>query len=49
MAVKPVQAVTRALAVLDAVAQHEPVGVAALGRILGEDTSAVQRLSLIHI
>jgi IclR family acetate operon transcriptional repressor len=43
MAVKPVQAVTRALAVLDAVAQHEPVGVAALARLVGEDTSAVQR------
>jgi len=43
VAVKPVQAVTRALAVLDAVAQHGPVGVAALGRLLGEDTSAVQR------
>jgi IclR family acetate operon transcriptional repressor len=43
MAVKPVQAVTRALAVLDAVAQHEPVGVAALARIVGEGTSAVQR------
>lgn len=43
MAVKPVQAVTRALAVLDAVARHEPVGVAALARIVGEDTSAVQR------
>jgi len=48
VAVKPVQAVTRALAVLDAVAQHEPVGVAALGRILGEDTSAVQR-SLVSL
>jgi IclR family acetate operon transcriptional repressor len=43
VAVKPVQAVTRALAVLDAVARHEPVGVAALARILAEDTSAVQR------
>jgi len=48
VAVKPVEAVTRALAVLDAVAQHEPVGVAALARILGEDTSAVQR-SLVSL
>jgi IclR family transcriptional regulator, acetate operon repressor len=43
MAVKPVRAVTRALAVLDAVAGHEPIGVAALARLLHEDTSAVQR------
>ncbi len=43
MAVKPVRAVTRALAVLDAVAGHEPIGVAALARLLHEDTSGVQR------
>jgi IclR family acetate operon transcriptional repressor len=35
--------VQRALEVLEAVAEHQPVGVAELSRILSEDKSAVQR------
>ncbi|NUU20698.1 MAG: helix-turn-helix domain-containing protein, partial [Streptomycetaceae bacterium] len=43
MSVKPLHSVQRALEVLEAVAEHQPVGVAELSRILAEDKSAVQR------
>ena len=44
MAVKPLQGVQRGLLVLEALAEHQPVGVAALARLLGEDKSALQRV-----
>ena len=43
MPVKPIQSVERALRVLEAVAEEQPVGVADLARSLDEDKSAVQR------
>src|SRR5215218_6454615 len=44
MAVKPLQSLTRALAAIDAIAEHQPVGLSALARALGEDKSALQRV-----
>jgi IclR family acetate operon transcriptional repressor len=44
MAVKPLQSLQRALAVIEAIAANQPVGVAALARLLDEDKSAVQRV-----
>jgi IclR family acetate operon transcriptional repressor len=44
MAVKPLLSLQRALAVLEAVAEHQPIGVAALARLLDEDKSALQRV-----
>lgn len=44
MAVKPLQGVERALAVVEAVAAHQPIGVAGLCRLLDEDKSALQRV-----
>jgi IclR family acetate operon transcriptional repressor len=44
MAVKPLQSLARALEVIEAVAAHQPVGVAELARITGEDKSALQRV-----
>jgi IclR family transcriptional regulator, acetate operon repressor len=44
MAVKPLQSLQRALVVLEAVAEHQPVGVGALCRLLDEDKSALQRV-----
>ena len=43
MSVKPLQSVQRALEVLEAVAEHQPVGVGELSRLLDADKSAVQR------
>ncbi|GCD93132.1 IclR family transcriptional regulator [Embleya hyalina] len=43
MSVKPLQSVRRALEVLEAVAEHQPVGVGELSRLLDTDKSAVQR------
>lgn len=43
MAVKHVQSATRVLATFEALADHQPVGVGALARVLGDDKSAVQR------
>lgn len=43
MAVKRSQSAARVLAALEGVAQHQPVGVSALARILGADKSATQR------
>ena len=43
MAVKAVRSATRVLAVLEAVADLQPVGLGALARHLDEDKSAVQR------
>ncbi len=43
MAVKPLRSATRVLAVLEAVAAHQPVGLTAVTRLLDEDKSAVQR------
>lgn len=43
MAVKGLRSAERMLAVLEAVAEHQPIGVGALTRALGEDKSAVQR------
>jgi len=43
MAVKQVQSATRVLATFEALADHQPVGVGALARVLDDDKSAVQR------
>jgi IclR family acetate operon transcriptional repressor len=43
VAVKPLRSATRVLAVLEAVAAHQPVGLGELTRRLEEDKSAVQR------
>jgi IclR family acetate operon transcriptional repressor len=43
MAVKQVRSGARVLATFEAVAHHQPVGVGALARALGDDKSAVQR------
>lgn len=43
MAVKGLRSAERVLTVLEAVAEHQPVGVGALARTLDEDKSAVQR------
>jgi IclR family acetate operon transcriptional repressor len=43
MAVKPLQSLQRALAVVEAIAANQPIGVAALARLIDEDKSAVQR------
>jgi IclR family transcriptional regulator, acetate operon repressor len=44
MAVKPLQSLQRALLVVEAVAEHQPIGVGALCRLLDEDKSALQRV-----
>jgi IclR family acetate operon transcriptional repressor len=44
MAVKPLQSLQRALSVIEAIAANQPIGVAALARLLDEDKSAVQRV-----
>ena len=44
MAVKPLQSLARALAAIDAIAEHQPVGLSALARALDEDKSALQRV-----
>jgi DNA-binding IclR family transcriptional regulator len=43
MAVKRSQGGARVLAVLEHIAQHQPIGVSELSRLLGADKSAVQR------
>lgn len=43
MAVKQVQSATRVLAAFEALADHQPLGVGALSRLLDDDKSAVQR------
>ncbi len=43
MSVKRVQSAERVLITLEMLAQHQPIGVAALARLLDEDKSAVQR------
>lgn len=43
MSVKRSRSATRVLAVLEAIAHHQPVGVSELARILEDDKSAVQR------
>ena len=43
MAVKPLRSATRVLAVLEAIAAHQPIGLTAVTRLLDEDKSAVQR------
>ena len=43
MAVKHVQSAMRALRTFEAVAEHQPVGVGALARILADDKSAIHR------
>lgn len=49
MAVKTIQVVSNALAVLDAVSRSQPAGLGALARDLGLDKSAVQRiLATLH-
>ena len=50
MTVKPVRAAERVLATLEALAEHQPIGVGALARLLGDDKSAVQRalVTLAH-
>jgi IclR family acetate operon transcriptional repressor len=44
--VKQVQSASRVLATFEALAQHQPAGVSALARALGDDKSAVQRALL---
>jgi len=46
MTIKRVRSGSRVLAVLEAVAEHQPIGVAALSRLLDDDKSAVQRALL---
>jgi IclR family acetate operon transcriptional repressor len=43
MAVKPSQSASRVLAVLENVAEYQPIGISELARLLDEDKSAVQR------
>lgn len=43
MSVKRSQSGSRILAVLEAIASHQPIGVRALARVLDEDKSAIQR------
>jgi|GEM_PF-624073 len=43
MAVKGSSTAARVLTVLEAIAAHQPIGVAALARMMSEDKSAVQR------
>ena len=43
MTVKRLRSASRVLAVVEAIAEHQPIGVAALARHLGDDKSAVQR------
>jgi IclR family transcriptional regulator, acetate operon repressor len=43
MAVKQVKSATRVLATFEAVAEHQPIGVSALSRLLDDDKSALQR------
>lgn len=43
MAVKQVQSAGRVLTTFEALARHQPIGVGALARLLGDDKSAVQR------
>ncbi len=43
MSVKRVQSAERVLTTLETLAEHQPLGVAALARLLDEDKSAVQR------
>jgi IclR family acetate operon transcriptional repressor len=43
VSVKPTQSAGRVLAVLEAIADQQPVGVSALARLLGDDKNAVQR------
>jgi IclR family acetate operon transcriptional repressor len=43
VAVKQVQSASRALAAFEALAEHQPMGVGALARVLDDDKSAVQR------
>lgn len=43
MSVKPNQSAARVLAVLEAIADHQPVGVSALARQLDDDKNAIQR------
>ena len=44
MSVKRLRSAERMLAVIDAIAAHQPIGVAALTTLLGDDKSAVQRV-----
>lgn len=46
MSVKRVRSASRVLAVLEAVAEHQPIGVGAIARLLDDDKSAVQRALL---
>jgi IclR family acetate operon transcriptional repressor len=43
LAVKRSQSASRVLSILELVASHQPVGVSALAKLLGDDRSAVQR------
>ncbi|MCE2764019.1 MAG: helix-turn-helix domain-containing protein, partial [Ilumatobacteraceae bacterium] len=44
MAVQSLQTVENAMSVLEAVAQHQPIGVSALARQLDMDKNTVQRI-----
>ena len=43
MGVKRIQSAARVLTALEGIARHQPIGVSALARLLGDDKSAVQR------
>src|ERR1700756_3181275 len=50
MAVKPSQSGSRVLAVLERIAEHQPIGISDLAKLLDADKSAVQRalMTLAH-
>jgi IclR family acetate operon transcriptional repressor len=43
MSVKRIRSASRVLSALEAIAEHQPIGVGALSRVLDDDKSAVQR------
>ena len=44
MPVKRIHSVSRALSVLDAIAEHQPIGVSELAKLLDDNISALQRI-----
>lgn len=50
MAVKPNQSAVRTLAVLETIAEHQPIGITEVAKLLNDDNSAVQRalMTLAH-
>ena len=48
MSVKPIRSAMRVLEAIELIAEHQPIGVGELARLLGEDKSGVQR-SLVSL